>query len=182
MRPIGILSLGVFAACASSQPATRAGATESVHISGTGARVSSTRIAPSVTTSSVSLSFPLDSVWRALPATYESLGIAISDFDEKTHVIGNSGLKIRRRLGTTALSRYLDCGNTQMGPSADDYQINLSVLTQLSPGDSGRTVLTTNVDATAQGLQFAQQAVRCTSKGTIEARIVELVKGRLWPW
>jgi hypothetical protein len=110
-----------------------------------------------------------------IPDAYDSVGIAISDLDPRRHVVGNSGFTARRRLGKVALSRYLDCGNSQLGPSADEYQINMSVMSSVQPRQGDTTVVTTNVDATGTGLQFAGQSVRCTSRGELEKRIHDLV-------
>jgi len=83
---------------------------------------------------------------------------------------------VRRRLGKVALSRYLDCGSSQLGPSADEYQINLAVMSSVQARSGDTTVVTTNVDATGTGLQFSGQSVRCTSRGELEKRIHELVR------
>src|SRR5690606_40865365 len=69
------------------------------------------------------------SLHDALPI-YESLGIPITRVDATSHIIGNEGLKVRRRLGDAPLTRYLDCGSGQGGPNADTYEVHLAVLTE----------------------------------------------------
>jgi hypothetical protein len=176
MRVVGTFALALFAACASSNaiPST-VRANESINVSNSTGGVSSTRIAPSVTTSVVTMNVSLDRVWQALPAVYDSLGIPIAELDARQHIIGNHGFSVRRRLGKTALSRYIDCGSSQIGPNADDYQITMSVLTA-ARGQGDTTVVTTNVDATGTGLQFSGQSVRCTSRGELEQRIHALTR------
>src|SRR5258708_6566884 len=73
--------------------------------------------------------FAMDPAWLALRTVYDSLGIALATVDNRNHMMGNPNMKIRRRLGNTALSKYINCGNTQGSPSADTYEILLSVLT-----------------------------------------------------
>jgi hypothetical protein len=173
---MGILSFVAVAACASST-ATAKRPTETVHVV-TGP-VSKINVSPTVTTAVVTLPFPLERVWRALPAAYDTVGIPLETLDKKNYLIGNTGFKLRRRLGDVALSKYLDCGRSQMGLNADEYQITLTVFTKAQPSDSGRTTITTNVDATAQGLQFSGQSSRCTSKGALERSIEDAVKWHL---
>jgi hypothetical protein len=46
-------------------------------------------------------------------------------FNAATGTMGNSSLRVRRRLGDVAISKYINCGNVQGGPSADAYEIQL---------------------------------------------------------
>src|SRR6185369_5080988 len=77
------------------------------------------------------VAYPVDRVWLVLPAVFDSLGIVLTDFDEKTHVIGNAGMKAHKALGKVSLGTYIDCGATQGFPSADSYDIQMSVMTQI---------------------------------------------------
>ena len=114
-----------------------------------------------------------------LPSVFDSVAIPITTLDPAHKTIGNSGYKIRQRLGKVTLSRYLDCGNTQIGPNADSYDVFLSVITTVTPeGKSGAT-LTTAVDAQARPVSFNQAYSHCSSKGGIEMRIADLVTARL---
>jgi hypothetical protein len=122
--------------------------------------------------------YPLTSVWRDLPAVFDSLSIPIGTLDPAHHVIGNSGFKPRHRLGRTPLSRYIDCGSAQAMPSADTYDIQLSVLTQAQPADSGTTVSTT-VDAVGRPVETAGDYIHCSSKGVLEPLIVKMLTARL---
>ena len=177
MRTIGSVALAVLTACASSNaPSPNTRANETIRISTQTGATATMRMAPSVTTSTLTLPVALDRVWAILPEAYDSVGITVSDLDPRRHVVGHSGLTVRRRLGKVALSRYLDCGSSQLGPSADEYQINLAVMSSVQARSGDTTVVTTNVDATGTGLQFSGQSVRCTSRGELEKRIHELVR------
>ena len=176
MRLLPALSLVVITACASSgssstsTSATRP--TQDVRIEGAGTL---TTVASGPATSTSTLPYAIDQVWRVLPAVYDSLGIPVTTVDAATHTVGNDGLKVRFRLGKVALSRYLDCGNTQIGASADSYEVFLVVRTHLRPGEGTSTAAETALEASARSVQFAQSATRCSSKNALEPKVGELV-------
>ncbi len=118
---------------------------------------------------------PLDSVWLALPQVYDLLGISEVGAAPEEKLFGSRGFRVRRIEGKR-LSTYLDCGSGATAvPRADDYEVTLSVLTSLSqPATGGTTVLTT-VDATAKPRAVASNPVHCSSEGTLELRLWELL-------
>lgn len=121
-----------------------------------------------------------DRVFRILPAVFDSIGAPITRIDPAAKVIGNEGFKTRVRLGKTAFSRYIDCGQAQIGPNADSYEIYMVLLVQVKPGATATTSsLVTTFQTSARPLTFSQGYSACSSKGSLEARIVELVKGQL---
>ena len=182
MRPVAILAMTGIVACASQShaPSTATPESERVRMGGqqTGLRLSSTTVARADT-----LWLGIDRVWKALPAVYAVLEVPIASFDAEANVIGNSSVKLYRRLGKTPLTRYLDCGSTQIGPNADSYEVFLSVLTKLSrpQADTSNTAVVTTVEATARPIQFRGDPVRCSSKGALEARVIEVLKVQLAP-
>ena len=121
------------------------------------------------------LAVPADKLWKLLPAVYESLGIPLTTSDASSRLIGNRGMQIRRELGKVRLSKYIDCGSPQARPSADFYDINLSVVTQLQPIDAGYTRVATTVDAMGRPVSFSGENVRCATTGEIESRISQLL-------
>ena len=170
LRIAPLPALVLLAACASSgttpETAPRP-ATQTVRVEGVGSLTLNKSPAAS---SSKTVPFPIEQVWATMPAVYDSLGIPVTMHDPASHTIANEGLKTRQRLGKTSLSRYLDCGNTQMGPSADSYDVFLTIGTQLRPAESG-TLVTTSMEATAKSIQFSQAASQCTSNGELEMRV-----------
>jgi hypothetical protein len=124
-----------------------------------------------------------DRTWKFMPAVFATLEIPIESYNSESGVIGNSGLKLYRRLGKIPLTRALDCGQTQIGPNADSYEVVLSVLTkvQRARGDTSNTTVATTIEAAARPIQFRGDPVRCSSKGLLEARIVEVLKVHLTP-
>ncbi|HEY4306910.1 MAG TPA: hypothetical protein VGM82_20735 [Gemmatimonadaceae bacterium] len=186
MRGIALFSLVTLAACASGSGGSSTGVAAPTTTRvvagltkggvGTAASIS---MNASSTASVTKVAFPLDAVWRALPAAYDSLKIPLTTLDPKAHQVGNEGLKIRQRLGSVALSKYIDCGQAQIGPSADSYDVFLTVMTTVTAPSGAETEIATIVESAAKPLTFAQDYSRCTSKGTIENAISAIVAARL---
>jgi hypothetical protein len=171
------MALGACASGGTGAAAVGAPATQTIAVVGPagGAKISTPgEIASNVQT----LAFSVDQIWRALPAAFDSLGIPVQTLDGVKHTIGNTGFAIRRRLKNVPLSRYIDCGTSQLGASADDYDVRLTVLTDVRPGDGG-AIVTTSVQAVARPMNYAQEYSSCNSRGSLEQRIIDLVRARL---
>ena len=182
MRGVLLLSLALLPACASS---SSTGSVASAPSSRPATRTISSPDVGSLTvtataTADVShLPYTADAVWRILPSVFDSVGIPVTSIDPARKSIGNAGYKTRARLGKAPLSRYLECGTTQIGPNADSYDVFLSVMTIVSPEGANGATLSTLVDAQARPVMVNQGYSRCSSKGSIEIRIADLVKARL---
>jgi hypothetical protein len=184
MRVVGaLLTLGLAACASSGSSLERPSTTETVRVVG---GATSGGIAMGVVPSPVSareaiVAAPIDRVWAVLPAAFLTLGIPLSTTDPATHLAGNQGLNVRRHLGSTPLVRYLDCGNTQMGPSAETYDIRLAVTTQLLADSTtgGGTRLHTLVEAMGRPVAFSGEYSRCSSLGVLESRLADAVKAEL---
>jgi hypothetical protein len=122
------------------------------------------------------VAFPEDRVWAVMRAVYDSLGIPVATFEAASKTIGNNGLRLKRRLGEVALSKYVNCGSTQGFPSADTYEVFLSVMTSVRPAAVGpqATQISTTVEGQARPITFSGEPVRCSSLSTLESRIVEV--------
>lgn len=181
MRRMSALLSIVLAACASGSRSSPMppGVEETVRIANTGANVSSGMkvVSDAPTASITDIAQPIGSVWNALGVVYDSLGIPIATRDNATHVLGNPALKLRHRLGSTRLARFIDCGSTQGGPSADLYEIVLSVVSALQPSATG-TTLATQVSAQGRPVAFSGEYVRCSSTGALEQLVANQVKLR----
>lgn len=166
-------------ACASGTGGSAVGAPASQTISVVGPAGGAKVTTPGETSVHVqTLPFAVDQVWRVLPAVFDSLGIPVGTLDGVKHIIGNPGFAVRRRLKNVQLSRYIDCGSSQLGPSADDYEVRLTLITELRSVEGGATV-STSLEAVARPVNYAQDYSRCTSRGTLEQRIVDVVQARL---
>ena len=136
-------------------------------------------MSPSSGTGSYSVSAAIDQVWRVLPAAFDSLAIPVTQVDPLKRIIGNPGFKLRQRLGKVSLSRFIECGTTQIGPNADSYDVYLTVLLQLQPGPAGTTSVLTTFEALSRPVSFSQEYSRCSSRGSLETRLLDAVKAQL---
>ena len=179
--PSVLLSV-VVAACASSSsspPASASGARPiSTGVTGSG----NLRVAGTDPSTVHTIPFAPDRVWRSLPAVFDSIGIPVAELDPPKRTMGNSAFKVRGRLKNVPLSRYLDCGtSTQIGPNADSYEVNVTLRAEVRPAEAGAATLVTTFEAVARPANFAQAYSQCASKGALESRFVDLVKGQLKP-
>ncbi|MEO7520189.1 MAG: hypothetical protein ABIW79_00095 [Gemmatimonas sp.] len=169
-----VVTLGACATSPSSVVTARP-ATQTIGSEATG----SIRIAPGSGPDVTTLPFPMAQVWTALPIALDSLSIPLSRVDPAQHVIGNDAFKIRQRLGKSNLSRYLDCGQAQIGPNADSYDVMLTVLVQLQSAGESTTKVSTSVQAAAKPVTYNQGYSQCSTKGELETRLLNIVKAQL---
>lgn len=178
MRTASAVLLTVIASCASSgSSATLTPAPQSMQIAG------STVTAPGSDGSTLHVvPFAPDRVWRMLPSVFDSLGVPVGTLDAAKRTIGNSGFKVRGRLKNVPLSRFIDCGNsTQVGPNADSYEVNITLLAEVRAGEGGASNVTLAFQPLARPANFSQQYSQCGSKGVLETRFMEILNARLQP-
>jgi len=177
MRALAVLAVLALAGCASSGGS--ATPTQTVRIVDSGGGTTQLPTNRTIVAQVARVPFSPESVWRVLPEVYEALALPVTQQDATSQTIGNQGVRLRRQLGGERLSRYLDCGRTQGVPSADTYEVFLTVTTRLQPGDAGTSTLQTNVNASARSVTFSSGVVECSSTRVLEERLVELVAARL---
>lgn len=122
---------------------------------------------------------PPDRVWNALQRTYDELGIEVKLLDRQAGTLGNRDFSIVRQLAGESLSGYLNCGtDAQLGPLANSYRIQLSVLSTIRPvGES--TEVETRVTGQGQKIGQSSATVHCSSTGRLESRIARLTRHKL---
>ena len=175
MRRIVALSLAGALACAPSASISSGRDRYPVRVVGPAGSTSMMVRSDDNTTSGVIAVAPEDA-WRALPAVFDSLGIPLTRVDPSNRIIANDGFRVRQRLRDVPLSRYFDCGSTQVGPNADSYQVLLVIVARLRPAAAGMTTLDLSIDAHARSLAFSQAYASCTPLGTLDARFRELLR------
>lgn len=175
MRRLAAVSAVLLAACASSQGPSTVHPDQTVRVvSGTASSTSTMAIVQSDDPSQRIMPVSSARIWNALPAVYDSLGLPITDRNVQDRSIGTTSFKLRRKLGNAPLSRYLDCGATQGSPSADSYEVLLTVMTRLAPsGDT--TAVITRVDALARPVFVSGEYVNCGSTRLLEKRFFDLL-------
>jgi hypothetical protein len=184
MRISALALLLATAACGSTQSASTMSTPETERTSIPGASLGSTgglRLDATPTARLDTLWVPLDRIWKVLPAVYGILDIPIERFNAESNEIGHSSLKLFRKLGQTQLTKLIDCGNTQIGPNAESYEVLLTVITKLTKTkmDTNVTTVSTIVSGRARPVQFNGGYVACKSKGQLEAKIAEVLKVNL---
>jgi hypothetical protein len=180
MRDVSLLVLLGLLGCASSGTTIERPATpQTVRVTGSAAGNLSVGMSATTDAKVTRVTAAPADVWRVLPGVFDSFAIPLSSVDDKARVIGNTGFNLRRRLGSVPLPRLIDCGTTQGGPSADTYDIRLSVLTQVSPTEGGGSSIITTVDAMGRPVAFSGEYVRCTSTGSLETRIADAIQAQL---
>ncbi len=127
---------------------------------------------PDVYVASASMEFPANKVWEALPTAYNALPIPIEAVDSAHRFILGSGQAYRQFL-RSPVSRFVDCGSTIVGPSADSYNVRLRIQTHVDSVTASTSDLRTQVEATGSS---SGGAVRCTSNGVLERMISDQVK------
>lgn len=176
---IGVVFVVVAGCATSTTPVAPPPTPQTVRVSGSGGGALAVTTVSDVNAHSLAVPAPVQRVWQALPAVYDSLGIPKTTIDASSRTVGTTGSRVRRQLAGVPLSRYLDCGNAQGSPSAETYEINLSVLTSVAPADSGASTVTTAIDAVGRPVAFPGEYTRCASKGVLERRIAEVLRATL---
>ena len=176
MRVVAVLIPVLLCACASPHPGIDRTADQTVRVFGPGG--GQVRMTSSEAAGAVTIGYPIDQSWTALKAVFDSLEIPRDNLDDVSHVIGHSGAKVHRAIGRVPLVRIIDCGSTQGAPSAETYEVQIAVLTHLTP-KGGATEMTTTVEAVGRPMAFSSEYVRCLTKGVLERTLVDATKARL---
>jgi len=184
MRLCALTSAVILAACGSpgtsGSSAAPTPAVQSVRVGGGGGAGTELRLSGSDATHATTLPFAPDKVWLSLPAVFDSLGVRVGTLESTKRLIGNQSFKVRSRLKSVPLSRYIDCGNSgQIGPNADNYDVVLTVLVEARPAAEGATTVTTTFDAVGRPATYSQEYSQCRSTGLFETRLLELLRARL---
>src|ERR1043166_2492104 len=179
MRETALFCCCSLIACATANaPATSSSSPETIRVAGPSGMMT-TELHPTKDAIGGVVPFTVARAWTAVRVAYDSVALPVATFDPATRTIASPNLRLRRRLGETALSKYINCGNVQGGQSADSYEIHLIYQTILQPGDAGTTRVLTTVNAEGRPITLAGEYTRCTSTGTLERRVVALVASEL---
>ena len=180
MRGTALVSCLSLIACVTSNGVVGSPTTsETVRVGGGAGGTMTAEIHPTVNAIGGVVPFTMDRAWGAVRTAYDSLSLPVATLDPATHTIASPTLRLRRRLGETALSKYINCGNTQGGQSADSYEIQLAIQTVLQAADAGTTRVLSTVTAEGRPITLAGEYTHCTSTGNLERRVAELVNAQL---
>lgn len=123
-----------------------------------------------------------DQAWAALPSVYLQLGIPVEVNDPRNKTMGTSTFRVRRLIGKTRATQYVDCGASGTLQNAETYQLTLSILSSVRPDPEGGTIVSTTIAGTGRNPITSSNAdVRCVSTGDLERKIRELVQVAIRP-
>jgi hypothetical protein len=128
-----------------------------------------------VPSSTMQLAASPDSVWNALVKVYGELGLPVTGINTDTKVLDSVDQRLRT-VGGRRLTDLVDCGGSY--GSASTYDIYLTVRTQLGAGDSGGTLGTTQVAASAKP-PTGSSRIQCASSGGLEQMIATKLREAL---
>lgn len=114
----------------------------------------------------------VDRLWAAMPVVYDSLGIGLTTINAAARVMGAQNVRVRGDLGGTRISQLFRCGVRVTGQIADQYDVHVTSLTQVEEAVDGRTVVSTHARAYALPGGYTSNAIRCSSRGELESRIL----------
>jgi len=118
-----------------------------------------------------------DQAWAVLPTVYQQLGIPAEVNDPRGRTMGVANWRVRRLIGKTRATQYVDCGSSGTLQNAETYQLTLSILSSVRPNPKGGAIVTTAISGTGRNPITSSNAdVRCVSTGDLELKIRELVE------
>jgi len=109
---------------------------------------------------------------------FRALGVQTNTLDPATYTIGIEGRRVARIEGGR-LSTHLECGRGILGPNADNYDVTMTLLVQLSGHASGGSTVRTTLDAYARPRASSGDPLHCASSRTLERRVIELIQMEL---
>ena len=119
-------------------------------------------------------------VFDALKSVYKELGVPPAISDPATGRFGNADFWKTGKLGAEALSTYLNCGNSMLGPAADNYRVYISLVSQAHPDGKGETDVETSFFAQARNMEgTTSDRVSCGSTGRLEEQIRKVLIEKL---
>lgn len=114
--------------------------------------------------------------WPELLRVYGELNVPVTVLDTTKHLVGNQNASVKRKLAGESLSKFLSCGRTPARAlAADQYDVNMTVISLLKPSGENDATLETLVTGRAKNPVNNDPAARCKSTGTLEARIANQV-------
>jgi hypothetical protein len=121
-----------------------------------------------------------DQAWAVLPTVYQQLGIPAEVNDPRGRTMGVANWRVRRLIGKTRATQYVDCGSSGTLQNAETYQLTLSILSSVRPNPKGGAIVTTAISGTGRNPITSSNAdVRCVSTGDLELKIRELVEAAI---
>jgi hypothetical protein len=127
------------------------------------------------------LNAPRGKSYAAVKAAFADLKIPLTVDDSTGGLVGNQRDIAQLNFAGYRMSRIFDCGEaSNTGPRADSYRLTIVLLALVDSVDASHTKLQVGFVAGATPPTGSRaDAVQCGSKGTLEAKLVEVASARL---
>lgn len=117
---------------------------------------------------------PEPDVWPHVRAAFEALEVEVTEVKPDQWIMGNPRFRPRRIQGER-LSSFLDCGRDHGGPYADQYDVQMTLMTQLLRAPDGGTNVNVLLTAMARPRSVSGADLPCTSNRELEKRLVDVI-------
>jgi len=128
----------------------------------------------------ITLSATADEVFNAVTSSYAMLKVPVTYADKGLGEQGNKKFMMSRTFDGQPVSAYLNCGDDPFGgPNANANPVQVSIVTRARASGGTSTVLETMVSGVTYKAGGNSGAIYCTSSGTLEQHIAEMVASRV---
>ena len=128
----------------------------------------------------VTLAATADDVFNAVTSSYAMLKVPVTYADKGIGEQGNKKFMMSRMFDRQPVSAYLNCGDDPFGgPNANANPVQVSIVTRARASGGTSTILETMVSGVTYKGGGNTGAIYCTSTGTLEQHIAEMVASRL---
>jgi hypothetical protein len=122
----------------------------------------------------VALEISADSAFKLLPLAYKAVGVEATYSDPALLKVGNRDFTRVGRLGDVLLHNYVGCGTTMTGLAADNYRVQLSLISYVSAKGTGSSVQTA-LTARATDPSASKGWISCLSTQVLENRVNKML-------
>jgi hypothetical protein len=119
---------------------------------------------------------PPQRAWVEVVRAWSTLRIPVTRADTIAYRIGGSTQPLGL-IGGQKPSAWLDCGRGIAEVYADQYEVTFSMAMRVMPRDGGSTIESI-IRATARPRDVSTESFRCSSLGTLETRVAEMIRQR----
>ena len=125
---------------------------------------------------------PMDKVWDALIAGYKDLGIEVLSMNRPIGELGNRNFRLPSRITGQPRSRWFNCGiDPLVGPQANAYPIDASMLTVIKADTAGTTHIETHLTGSARKTGVNADPLYCGTTGQLEVVLADAARKHLAP-
>jgi hypothetical protein len=122
------------------------------------------------------MSAPADKVYQAALKAFADLDIPTGRTDGAKGIIGSERFERARSIAGSPMSRSFACGESALGPNADNFRLEIAVAVWVTPENGGSKVGIATVASGRDVSGVFRGPQGCTSTGNIEQKILDRVQ------